>query len=155
MKGDSAKCRHETTSYAALYMNVPRCALGICIVIKLSPPSLIRQHRRIPSRRQSASRLPSPRRTTNTPFRAISSERERERGRARSGWGCVTPCLPLTDGRTGAALFDSRNHHIVSRSKSLLVLAAPKLPPVSLHIQMPWSPGERFFLSSMVNFCRG
>ena len=100
MKGDSAKCRHETTSYAALYMNVPRCALGICIVIKLSPPSLIRQHRRIPSRRQSASRLPSPRRTTNTPFRAISSERERERGRARSGWGCVTPCLPLTDGRT-------------------------------------------------------
>ena len=81
-------------------MNVPRCALGICIVIKLSPPSLIRQHRRIPSRRQSASRLPSPRRTTNTPFRAISSERERERERARSGWGCVTPCLPLTDGRT-------------------------------------------------------
>ena len=100
LKGDSAKCRHETTSNAALYMNVPRCALGICIVIKLSPPSLIRQHRRIPSRRQSASRLPSPRRTTNTPFRAISSERERERGRARSGWGCVTPCLPLTDGRT-------------------------------------------------------
>ena len=97
---------------------------SICIVIKLSPPSLIRQRRRIPSRRQSTSPpfLATLQTHHSTPSRSLASERVR----VQSSWGCVTRhAMPATDERTGgAALFDSSNHHIASPSKSLPVLAA-------------------------------